>query len=117
MEQVQITDPVRHEIAKVRNGGLDTNLQDQTTRVYTNHLARTIAGPLTLADDWALNTYDLLLPAGHGLVGGEDLFVYSGTGAMSVRVISVTPGPPDTINVDTLASQTFDDATTEIYCG
>jgi hypothetical protein len=117
-EKTFITDPVTGEQANVNFGGLDVNLQDQTSRVFANHFSQEVSGPWLLNSAWAIDTYsfEVVNPPAHGIIAGDNIFIFDGFGAQELFVISVTPGAGfDTIEVDAPAQKDYAVINTEIF--
>lgn len=115
-EEVVIKDANSHETADVNSGGLDVNLQDQTTRAGNFYLSQHLAGPFTLYNDAAQGDYDIHIATGHGILASEYVFVYNIISVVFAKVLNVVnAGAYDVITLDTPLGYDFPATSSEVH--
>ena len=80
LRKLFVTGEVSGETAKVTNGGLDVNIQDQHTLALDVHFARAINGPTTLSVATAVGDRTVTVVSTSGFIDGTVVQLSSGTG-------------------------------------
>ena len=111
---VTLTNPLPGEIvgrasgegAKVTNGGLDVNIQDQHTRAFDLAFAQSIATPTTSSADTVAGAYTVTLTSTVGFVDGISVQLNSGAGDF-FRAQQVGAPAGSVITLDTPIDKVF----------
>lgn len=115
-ERVVIHDEDSHEGAGVNAGGLDVNLQDQTTRTGNFYLSQHLAGPFDLYADASAGDYDIQIATGHGIAIGNYIFTYNIISVLFAEVLNVVnAGAYDVLTLDTPLGYDFPIASSEVH--
>jgi len=91
-----ITDIHGHRV-EVENGALAVALQDQHSPKVGSWALMAVGARLPILSGVSINSYDILLGAGHGLTGGEEVFISTTERSQSFSVLDVTT---NTITLD-----------------
>lgn len=104
-----------HEANVGANGGLDVNVQDQTTPAFdvffTKELSRTV-----LTANTAVNDYNVILPTGHGFATGDRITLFDTTNS-KIFLAEVIIAGVNNVEVDTPIDYTFTVANTIVVRG
>ena len=108
-----IRDAITGVTAKVTNGGLDVNIQDQHTRTGDLPFGQIVGGAETLAVAGVEHEYTITLTGGHAVVVGSHI-VMSDSVSERVYIGSVLVVATNLITLDTPLNFAYPTATTAI---
>ncbi len=107
--QVEIISPLES------NGGIPVNIQDQNTRPFDIRINQIIDNTMTLAQAPTINTYDVVLTVGHGVVTGDTIAFLEQNGMVQLFFGEVLNVVGDTITMDTLVPWSFTPSNTIVF--
>lgn len=106
LRNLYITGVVSNETAKVTNGGLDVNIQDQHTRALDLYFVRADGAPTTLASPAVVDQYELTLASAAGFVDAAYVGVVDGSGGFYFATQLGAPAA-NVITLDSLIDQAY----------
>lgn len=107
--KVQIISPVES------NGAIPVNIQDQTTRPFDIRVNQILNQNITLAVTPTVNSYDVTLTAGHGVITGDSLALVEQNGEPQLWFGVVKNVVGDVITMDSPAPYPFTIENTSVF--
>lgn len=101
-----ITDEVSGDTAKVTNGGLDVNIQDQHTQAFDLHVGKGTAAATTISVATVVDAYTITVTSTTGFVAGTSILMVDFTGeAFVAHQVGAPAG--NVITVDTPINRVY----------
>lgn len=114
IEKTIITDGTQDLILE-SNGGIPVNVQDQTTRAVDIRMNQILDDTITLAAQPSVDSYDVTLTTGHGVIIGDSLALLEQNGMAQILFGDVLNVVGDVITLDTPVPWAFTVATTSVF--
>ena len=93
-----------------KNGGVDVNIQDQTTRPIVSPFCRALEAPRAIASNTVPNTYEIELVDASGLLVGDTIGLFQDSTNPASFIADIISIAVNTITMDTPLDVIFDTA-------